>query len=66
MLFAAGIVILALTTLAGAAFLVARKGKLPAHGSREARPMYALALGYLAGGVCVFVSLVMLAARWLP
>lgn len=66
MLFVAGIIILLLVTLSGVVYLGMRKGRLPAHGTREALVMYALVLGYLIGGGCVLASLVMFAARWLP
>ena len=66
MLFVAGIIILLLTTLSGVVYLGMRKGKLPAHGTREALVMYALVLGYLIGVGCALASVVMFAARWLP
>ena len=66
MLFATGIIIMALTAAAIVVYMGVRKGKLPAHGTRAALAMCALVLGFLAGGGCVFASLLMLAARWLP
>nr|WP_314710509.1 hypothetical protein [uncultured Comamonas sp.] len=64
--FAIGIIILVLNTLIGIVYLGMRKGRLPAHGSKAALAMYALMLGYLIGGGCVFASIMLLAIRWLP
>lgn len=66
MLFAVGIVIMVLTAVAIVVYLGMRKGKLPAHGTRAALAMCGLVLAFLVGGGCVFASLLMLAARWLP
>lgn len=67
MIFVAGLIILALTWAAAAVYLLRRgERRLPDIGTREAWPMLALGVGYLAGVGCIVVSLAMLAYKWLP